>query len=77
MTVDHRQRMLDAAPMHVGSSREPLRLDDADALWWVEEGGVNVFAVSAKDGQPLGAREYLYRVKQGGLLVGMDLAYLP
>ena len=76
MTVDLRQRMLDAAPLHGGSSREPLRLDDADALWWVEEGGVNVFAVSAKDGQPLGAREYLYRVKQGGLLVGMDPAAL-
>jgi ATP-binding cassette subfamily C protein len=57
-----------------GASREssgarPLLLD-GDLAWIVASGRVDVFAVAVRGGVPVGSRTHLFRVDEGGLLLG-------
>lgn len=54
----------------------PLRLAGDPRLWCVEAGSVDVFAVPARDGEPVGAREHLYRAAAGDLFLGVEAAVL-
>lgn len=54
------------------SAREPFTLTTADRVWWVQSGAIDVFAVPGSDGAPEGAREHLYRIGSGELLLGID-----
>jgi len=44
----------------------PLCLDDADAVWWVSSGGVDVFFTPLEPGASAGSRRHLCRVEEGG-----------
>ena len=52
----------------------PVLLDRGDRVWVVEQGHVDVFSVGVKDGEPVGAREHVFRAGSGDLLFGIDLA---
>ena len=54
----------------VGSNR-PFILDDTATLWWVEEGGVDVFVVALADGNSPGVRTHLLRLESGQALLGL------
>lgn len=57
---------------HTASGRGPLLLTDAGAVWWVESGTIDVFAVLADEGSPTGAREHLYRIQAGQIFFGIE-----
>ncbi|QJW83813.1 NHLP bacteriocin export ABC transporter permease/ATPase subunit [Ramlibacter terrae] len=48
-----------------------MRLAGDERLWRVEAGTVDVFAAPARDGQPVGAREHLYRAAAGDVFSGL------
>jgi NHLM bacteriocin system ABC transporter ATP-binding protein len=58
------------------SAKEPLALTTPETVWWVESGTVDVFAVPGSDGVALGAREHLYRIAAGQILLGIDVAFI-
>ncbi|RYY61191.1 MAG: hypothetical protein EOO24_59245, partial [Comamonadaceae bacterium] len=69
--------MLQAAAIDAAVLVEaPLRLAGDDRLLWVETGAIDVFAVPARDGEPVGAREHLYRAAAGDVLTGIALDVL-
>jgi NHLM bacteriocin system ABC transporter ATP-binding protein len=45
-----------------------------EAAWFVERGSIDVFLVSAGDGEPAGARDYLFSVRAGQLLAFPPIA---
>lgn len=47
----------------------PLLLE-ADRLWVVRSGRIDVFATQVQEGEPVGCRTHLFRVEAGGALVG-------
>jgi NHLM bacteriocin system ABC transporter ATP-binding protein len=51
---------------------QPLALGSRDAAWVLDSGSAAVFAVDFENGQPKGARRYLFTVKSGDVLVGMS-----
>ncbi|HVS15081.1 MAG TPA: NHLP bacteriocin export ABC transporter permease/ATPase subunit [Thermoanaerobaculia bacterium] len=51
----------------------PFLLDDADSVWVVEAGDVNVFAVQLDERHEPGARSHYVNIGAGELLFGMDL----
>src|SRR5689334_10512282 len=52
---------------------KPFLLSDPDAVWLVESGSVNVFAVSAENNEAVGSRHYLFRTDANQMLLGMAL----
>lgn len=54
------------------SGRQPMLLSDPDTLWLVEHGAVDVFLVGWDDGKLVGARHPVMRVRDPGLLSGID-----
>lgn len=55
----------------VFSGNQPFLLNEEDAVFLVEEGAVNVFAVPLSAGKIAGARTHLHRVGKGELLLGL------
>ncbi len=53
----------------------PLLLEDPSSVWLVTEGKVDVFAVRVVGDRPEGARNHLFTVPAGGLLLGMEPAW--
>ncbi len=49
----------------------PIALTDPDALWLVEAGLMDVFAVPIESGQPTGMRTHLLRVKAGEVVFSL------
>jgi ATP-binding cassette subfamily C protein len=52
----------------------PILLTDADDLWVVEAGLVQVFAVAIADGRAVGARSHFLTVPAGCCMLGMDVS---
>ena len=48
---------------------EPVLLGTGNAVWLVEQGGVDLFHVAIADGMPAGARRHVCRVGPGGLVM--------
>jgi NHLM bacteriocin system ABC transporter ATP-binding protein len=61
----------DAGAVRTVDGREPLALDDPALALWVEAGQLDVFAVPGRGPLGPGAREHLYRVGAGGLVLGL------
>jgi ATP-binding cassette subfamily C protein len=62
----------EGAMVEVGGNA-PFLLDDPEAVWVVEAGDVNVFAVQLDHDFEPGARSHYVNVAEGELLFGMDL----
>ncbi|MFI5460513.1 MAG: NHLP family bacteriocin export ABC transporter peptidase/permease/ATPase subunit [Isosphaerales bacterium] len=50
----------------------PLPLDDAEAVWWVSAGGVDVFFTPLESGASPGRRRHLCRVEEGGSIFAIS-----
>jgi NHLM bacteriocin system ABC transporter peptidase/ATP-binding protein/NHLM bacteriocin system ABC transporter ATP-binding protein len=50
----------------------PLPLDDAEAVWWVSSGGVDVFFTQLELGAAPGQRRHLCRVEEGGSIFAIS-----
>ncbi len=53
---------------------QPLLLDDANSVWIILSGRVDVFSTRLKDGRVAGARRRLFRADTGQALFGIHLA---
>ena len=49
----------------------PVKLDDPDSVWFIDQGAVNLFLVELKDGVEQAAPQHLLRRESGWLLPGM------
>ena len=49
----------------------PVRLDDPDSVWFIDQGAVNLFLVEFKDGVEQAAPQHLLRRESGWLLPGV------
>ena len=49
----------------------PVKLDDADSVWFIDQGAVNLFLVEFKDGVEQAAPQHLMRRESGRLLPGV------
>ncbi len=49
----------------------PVRLDDPDSVWFIDQGAVNLFLVEFKDGVERAAPQHLLRCETGRLLPGV------
>jgi hypothetical protein len=67
-----RLRYKDGRRIAAGGNK-PFLLNDPDAVWLVESGSVNVFAVSAENNEAVGLRHYLFRADANQMLLGMAL----
>lgn len=56
------------------SGNHPFLIEDSDNVWFVETGRVEIFTVTVKNGQPVGARLHFISVGEGQAMFGMDLA---
>ena len=56
------------------SGRNPLLLQDADSLWIVKSGHVDVFVVPLTNGEISGKRHHLFRAEQGDWLFGLGFS---
>ncbi|MEL7061080.1 MAG: FHA domain-containing protein, partial [Acidobacteriota bacterium] len=54
------------------SGNAPFLLDDPEAMWLVEAGRVEIFAVGVEAGRPVGARSHYLTVEPGEAFFGMD-----
>ena len=48
---------------------EPVLLGGGNAVWLVEEGGVDLFHVAVADGMPAGVRRHVCRIEPGALVI--------
>ena len=48
----------------------PVKLDDPDSVWFIDQGAVNLFLVEFKDGVEQAAPQHLLRRESGRLLLG-------
>src|SRR5262249_52408957 len=62
----------DARRIAAGGNR-PFLLNDPEAVWLVESGSINVFAVSAENNEAVGSRHYLFHADANQILLGMAL----
>ena len=49
----------------------PVKLDDADSVWFIDQGVVDLFLVEFKDGEEQAAPQHLLRCEAGRLLPGV------
>jgi len=49
----------------------PVKLDDPDTVWFIDQGAVNLFLVEFRDGVEQAAPQHLLRRESGGLLPGV------
>ena len=49
----------------------PVKLDDPDSVWFIDQGAVNLFLVEFKDGVEQAAPQHLLRRESGWLLPGV------
>ena len=50
------------------AANRPIRLDDPQTAWFVEQGGLDVFLVEYRDGEPTSSLKHLLRADQGRLV---------
>jgi ATP-binding cassette subfamily C protein len=56
---------------------QPWLLHDPEAVWYVDEGEVDVFALRTEHGEAVGARYSLFRIATGQILIGMTEPAAP
>jgi NHLM bacteriocin system ABC transporter peptidase/ATP-binding protein/NHLM bacteriocin system ABC transporter ATP-binding protein len=54
------------------AANRPLTLDDAEAVWWVSSGGVDVFYTPLESAATPGNRRHLCRVEEGGSIFAIS-----
>ena len=59
------------SPRHRVLANERIPIDDLSRMWVVNEGSLEVFAVRALDGQPVGARRWLFTAGTGTALFAL------
>jgi NHLM bacteriocin system ABC transporter ATP-binding protein len=59
------------------TGNRPVSLDKSEYVWFVYNGKVDVFIAHAEDGQPVGARNHLFRVSARHVMFGMNLQDTP
>jgi NHLM bacteriocin system ABC transporter ATP-binding protein len=67
------ERLLTAGTPRALQANAPLLLGDAESIWLIASGSIDVFAVPIRDGRPAGARMHLFRTQLGQALFGMNL----
>ncbi len=72
MTLDRSDRLTELAvslgePIAADANR-PIRLDDPQTAWFVEQGWLDVFLVEYRDGEPTSGLKHLLRAGQGHLV---------
>lgn len=55
------------------AANRPMLLSDSAAIYFVEQGGVDVFMVDVVDKKPSGRRTHFLRVEKGQLMMGAEL----
>ena len=67
------QHILDSAEdiLHL-KGNQPLILENPNRCWWVKSGAVALFAIPLQQGQPNGARQYLFTVPAQEIFWGFD-----
>ena len=53
------------------AGNRPIGLDDPQTAWFVEQGGLDVFLVEYRDGQPMSSLKHLTRAGEGRLVFGV------
>lgn len=54
-------------------SNKPFLLDDPDTVFFIEQGGVNLFWVPLVKGEPAGAHNHLFKAEAGEFLFGLSV----
>jgi NHLM bacteriocin system ABC transporter peptidase/ATP-binding protein/NHLM bacteriocin system ABC transporter ATP-binding protein len=54
------------------AANRPLSLDDAEAVWWVSSGGVDVFYTESGSDTTPGNRRHLCRIEEGGSIFAIS-----
>jgi ATP-binding cassette subfamily C protein len=57
----------------INGSNAPLLLDGTGNIWFIKSGRVDVFSVAVENNEPKGARGFLFSLKEGDILIGMDI----
>ncbi len=52
-------------------SNKPFLLDNADSIWFIEKGAVNVFWVPVREHEVVGSHNHLFKAAEGNLLFGL------
>ena len=75
MTTHKADRLAELAASHgepvAGAANRPILLDDPHTAWFVERGGLDVFLVEQRDGQPASSFKHLVRATEGRLVFGV------
>ena len=50
----------------------PLILDNPEKVWVVQDGRIEIFAVSLSNGEPLGHRNHIYTANPGDTIWGVS-----
>ena len=61
----------------VSAANRPIGLDDPETAWFVEQGGLDVFLVEYRDGQPTSSLKHLIRAGEGRLVFGVGESGQP
>jgi NHLM bacteriocin system ABC transporter ATP-binding protein len=62
----------DLGRIREAAGNQPVLLDQADTVWVVEREHVDVFSLRLCNGRPEGARQPLFSVPEGDILLGVD-----
>ena len=54
------------------AGNEILALSTPNQLWQLDSGALGIFVVAWKDGQPVGARNYLFTITAGEIAIGVE-----
>ncbi len=73
MTTDPNPDWLERGTLVPADGAHPILLNGSVAIWRIEHGGVDVFAVPLEAGVPAGAREHACRFGPGQVLFGLDV----
>ena len=75
MTTHQADRLFALATSHgepvASAANQPILLDDPLTAWLVERGGLDVFLVEHRDGQPASSFKHLIRATEGMLVFGV------
>ena len=61
----------------LGAANKPVDLDDPDTVWYVEEGGLDVFLIEQGDGTPVAGARHMLRAGPGQLVFGFGQTSAP
>jgi len=56
----------------IAQANTPFLLNGRNTVWWIKSGQVEIFAITLKDGQPVGARDHVFTALTGQILFGLN-----